>query len=278
MSTATAAQAGTMSLAGHLSEARTRAFRAAVALVLGAVAGFLLADPVMDLLRAPIAEIATVRNASLNYETVTGAFDLRMRLAVYTGIALSAPVWLYQLFAYLTPGLTAREKRYTFGFLAAALPLFAAGCAAGLALVPHMVALLTGFAAADESTILQASTYVDFVMKVALATGVAFVLPALLVVLNLLGLLPARTMLRGWRVAVIAITLFSAMVTPAADVISMFLVAVPMTLLYLSAVLIATWHDRRTSRRTGVDLSPGTSSKTPPKSHQPAHARQEESA
>lgn len=248
MSTATAARPG-MTLASHLSEARRRSFRVAVALVVGSIAGYLLSDLVMDVLRSPINELAASRDASLNYETVTGAFDLRLRLAIYTGVVLSSPVWLYQLFAYIAPGLTGSEKRYTFGFLAAALPLFIAGCTVGLLLFPHMVELLTGFADSADSTILQASYYVDFVMKIVLATGVAFVLPAFIVVLNLLGLLSAERIGRGWRVAVVLIVVFSAMVTPAADVLSMFLVAVPMTVLFLAALLIAWLHDRSSAGR-----------------------------
>ncbi|XKG42167.1 twin-arginine translocase subunit TatC [Microbacterium marinum] len=234
-----------MPWAAHLREARTRGIRAGLALAVAAVLGFVFADPIMDVLRAPIEAVAQTRDASLNYDSVTGAFDLRMKVALFAGIALSSPVWLYELLAFLTPGLTRRERRYTLGFFAAALPLFAAGCATGFVLFPHMVELLTGFAATEDSTILQAATYLDFVMKIVLATGVAFVLPVVLVMLNLLGMLPAATLLRGWRYIVVAIVVFSALVTPAADALSMFLVAVPMSALFGAAVAIAWLHDRR---------------------------------
>jgi len=97
--------------------------------------------------------------------------------------------------------------------------------------------------------VLSASEYVDFVLKVVLATGIAFVLPVVVVVLNLLGILPAATLARSWRIVVIAIVLFSAMVTPAADLLSMFFIALPMTALFLVAWLIAWLHDRRAARR-----------------------------
>lgn len=234
-----------MPWAAHLREARTRGIRAGLALAVAAVLGFVFADPIMDVLRAPIEAVAQTRDASLNYDSVTGAFDLRMKVALFAGIALSSPVWLYELLAFLTPGLTRRERRYTLGFFAAALPLFAAGCATGFVLFPHMVELLTGFAATEDSTILQAATYLDFVMKIVLATGVAFVLPVVLVMLNLLGMLPAATLLRGWRYIVVTIVVFSALVTPAADALSMFLVAVPMSALFGAAIAIAWLHDRR---------------------------------
>ncbi|AYF99448.1 twin-arginine translocase subunit TatC [Protaetiibacter intestinalis] len=242
-----------MPLGAHLREARRRTAWSAVALLVGAVAGFLLAEPILELLRAPIEQLAESRNASLNYDSVTGAFDLRVKIAVVAGIVLSSPVWLFQLLAFLAPGLSRREKRYVFGFLGAAVPLFLGGCVTGFLIFPHVVELLAGFASSDDSTLLQASDYVDFVAKLVLATGVAFVLPVFLVVLNLMGLLSARSIARSWRYSVVAIVVFSALVTPAADVLSMFLVAVPMAVLFAAALLVTWLHDRRVARRALTD-------------------------
>ncbi len=238
-----------MPLSSHLREARIRAARASAALLVGVVIGYLVSDQVMDVLRAPIVALAESRDASLNFDSITGAFDLRIKIALFTGVALSSPVWMYELLAFLAPGLERREKRYTFGFLAASVPLFVAGCVAGLLLFPRMVELLAGFASTEDSTLLQASYYVDFVLKIVLATGLAFVLPVFLVVLNLLGVLSASSLARRWRIVVVAIVLFSATVTPAADVLSMFLIAVPMTVLFAAALLLAWVHDRRRARR-----------------------------
>ena len=255
MTTATAAPVtapptakGTMPVAGHLREASRRGIRAAVALLVGVVVGFWLSDQILAVLRSPIEQIAQSQDASLNYDTVTGAFDLKLKIALFTGVILSSPIWLAELFAYVTPGLTRRERKYTFGFLVAAIPLFAAGCAFGFLLFPHMVEMLAGFSSAEDSTILNAGYYVDFVMKMVLAIGVAFVLPVFVVVLNALGLLPASTLRRSWRAIVVVIVLFSALVTPAADVLSMFLVAAPMSALFAAAVLITHLHDRRLIR------------------------------
>lgn len=241
MSTATAA--AKMPLSAHIREARNRAIRAAVALLIGTVIGYLASDFVMDVLRAPITELAESRSASLNYDSVTGAFDLQLRIAVYSGIIVSSPVWLGEIFGFLTPGLTVKEKRFTFGFLSAALPLFIGGCLTGLYIFPRMVEVLTSFAASEDSTILQASYYFDFVFKIVLATGIAFVLPVFLVVLNFMGLLSARTIAKAWRVSIVGIVIFAALVTPAADVLSMVFVAAPMVLLFLAALAIAWIHD-----------------------------------
>lgn len=250
---------GAMPLAAHVREARRRATRAALALAVAMVAGFLLSDQILDVLRAPIEELAGERQASLNYATVTAAFDLRMRIAVVAGVILSSPVWLLELFGFVTPGLTPRERRYVVGFAAAAIPLFAAGCTMGLLLFPHMVEVMAGFSSDQDSTILDASYYVDFVLRIVLSLGLAFVLPVFVVVLNLLGVLPAHALRRGWRVIVVVITLFSALVTPAADVLAMFLVAAPMAGLFLSAVAIASVHDHRVALRTAA-LTPGSPS------------------
>ena len=239
-----------MPLSAHLREARSRAFRAAAALLVGVLLGYLLSGQILEVLRAPIEELAESRNASLNYDSITGAFDLKLKIALFAGIVLSSPVWLYELFAFLAPGLTRRERKYVFGFLGATIPLFAAGCTAGFLLFPRMVELLASFADTADSTLLQASYYVDFVLKIVLATGIAFVLPVFLVVLNLLGMLSAATIARSWRFAIVAIVIFSAMVTPAADVLSMFLIALPMTMLFLGALLITWLHDRAARRRT----------------------------
>ncbi len=245
----TAAARGTMPLVDHLREARTRSFRAAAALLIGVVVGYVLSDQILEVLRTPIEALAASRDASLNYDSVTGAFDLKLRISLLTGIVLSSPVWLFEILRYLSPGLTRRERRMTLGYTLSAVGLFAIGGAVGFALFPHMVSLLAGFASDEDSTILSASTYVDFVLKVVVATGLAFVLPVLVVLLNALGIVSAATLRRSWRLIVVAIVLFSAMVTPAADVLSMFFVALPMAALFGGALLLTHLHDRRAARR-----------------------------
>ena len=256
-------------LSALLREAGSRAVRAAVALLIGTVVGYFTSDLVMDVLRAPITDLAASRSASLNYDSVTGAFDLQLRIAVYSGIILSSPVWLGEIFGFLTPGLTAKEKKYTFGFLGAALPLFVVGCLTGLYVFPRMVEVLTSFASSEDSTILQASYYFDFVFKIVIATGIAFVLPVFLVVLNFIGLLSARSIAKAWRVSIVGIVVFAALVTPAADVLSMFFVAAPMVLLFLAALAIAWLHDRARGYRSNLgaptadELKTGRAQTTP---------------
>lgn len=241
---------GRMSLAEHFVELRKRLFRAALGLLVGAIVGWILAGPVMDALRVPITEIAKQqgREALLNYGSITGAFDLKMQMAVTIGIIISSPVWLWQIWAFFVPALTRKELKYAFGFFFTAVPLFIAGGVAGWLLVPHMVSLLTSFAPEQDAAIIDAKTYIDFVTKLVLAVGVAFVLPVFLVLLNFVGVLSAKSIIASWRWAIIMIALFTAIATPAADVLSMFLLAVPMVLLYFGAYGVAWLHDRRAAK------------------------------
>lgn len=241
-----------MSLGEHLTELRTRLIISAGAIVVAAVAGFLLAPFIQDALRVPIDRIGEGRDAVMNFSTVTGAFDLRISIALTLAIVIASPVWLYQIFAFLVPGLTGREKRFTFGFFFSAVPLFLAGCSVGWFLFPHMVELLASFAPSEDANYLDARPYYDFVIKLVLAIGIGFVLPVFLVLLNFTGVLSAATILKGWRVAILIIVLFTAIATPAADVISMFLLAIPMILLYFAAALVAWLHDRAAARRAAA--------------------------
>jgi sec-independent protein translocase protein TatC len=239
-----------MSLGEHLVELRRRLTIAAIAILLGAVGGFFLSEWVINLLILPIQAVADDRSIQLTYTTLTEQFDLRFQIAIALSLLLTSPVWLYQIFAFFVPGLTRREKRYTFGFFFTAVPMFLAGGYVGLLIFPHMVALLTGFnSSALAITNLSARPYYDFVIKLVLAVGIAFVLPVFLVLLNFIGVVSAKSIVKGWRVAILLITLFCATATPAADLVSMFVLAIPMVLLYFAAAAVALWHDRGVAKR-----------------------------
>lgn len=241
-----------MSLGEHLLELRKRLFIAGIAIAVGTIAGFFVAPSIWDGLRSPLVAIAEKQNATINYTAITEAFDLRMQIAFTVGIVVTSPIWLYQIFSFLVPGLTRREKRYTFGFFFSAVPLFLAGCYAGWLIFPHMVQLLLGFAPPEDATFLTARYFLDFVIKLVLAVGIGFVLPVFIVLLNFIGIISAKGIIKGWRVAVLAITLFTALTTPAADPISMLLLAIPMVFLYLAAAGVAWLHDRAVAKRSAA--------------------------
>jgi sec-independent protein translocase protein TatC len=262
---------GKMSLGGHLVELRKRLYLSAVFIVLGAIAGWFSADFLLAQLREPIFLVASSQDrvATLNYDGITSAFDLKLQIAFTVGIVISSPFWLYQIWAFFMPGLTKREIKYTLGFMFSAIPLFLAGCAAGWFVYPHIVALMTSFAPSDDATIITAKTYFDFVLKLVLVVGVAFVLPVFLVLFNFAGLISAQSILKSWRIAILVITLFTAIATPAADVLSMFLLAIPMVMLYFLAAGIAWIHDRRQAKKLAV-LHENEASSLPPSEPLPA--------
>ena len=240
-----------MSLGEHLVEFRNRLVIAIIGLIVGMVGGYLLSGPVFDAIRVPVAVLAETRTggAVISFPTVTSAFDIRLQIAFTLGIVLSSPIWLYQVWMFLMPGLKKQERRYALGFVGAAIPLFLAGCATGWFLLPRIVEVMAGFAPSQDAVFLDAKYYFTFVMQLCLAVGVAFVMPVLLVLLNFAGILEGKTILRSWRVAVVGVALFAALATPSADVVSMFLLMVPMIALYFIAVGIALLNDRRRAKR-----------------------------
>lgn len=270
-----------MSLGAHLVELRKRLTRAAIGIVFGLIVGWAIYDLTWlgDLLdpmiagaaraldgagtwtgiAGPVLQIATAAGGdsdrvALNFTNITGAIDVQFQIALMTGIVLSSPIWLYQLFAFFVPGLTRKEKRYTFGFFFSAVPLFLAGCVAGWFVLPRIVEVMFQFVPENATTLYDVKYYVDFVLKLMLAVGIAFVLPVFLVLLNFVGVLRGMSILKGWRWAVLLIVTFTALATPAADVISMLLLALPMMVLYFAAVGIAIWHDRIADRRAARQL------------------------
>ena len=247
-----------MSLGQHILELRKRLFIAAAGLVLGMVIGFLISGPVIDLLTQPIAAVAAAHShayTKLNFNTVTSGFDLRMRIAFSIGILISAPVWLWQIWAFVMPGLTRKEIRYTVGFVAAAVPLFAAGLYTGFLIVPHMIELMGNFVPNGQgvSQFYDYSAYYDFVFKLLLVVGVSFITPVFLVALNLAGIMSGRAIIKGWRVAIIVICVFAAAATPAADVTSMLLLGGILAVLYFAAALVSMLFDRRKRKRQDAE-------------------------
>lgn len=243
-----------MPLAGHLRELRRRLAVIAAAVLVGAILGWIFTDPVLQLLSAPLDAVSAHNGslAALNFDSVTSAFELRMRIALLLGVIVASPVWLYQIAAFLIPGLTRREARYGIGFVAAAAPLFVTGAAAGMIVLPHIVEMMLGFTPTGAAAMMRAGAYYEFALRLMITTGVAFTLPVAIVLLNTLGLLSGRAVLRGWRWAIVGITAFTALSTPAADVVGMLLLAIPMIVLYFAAVGVCLLGDRRRLRRAAT--------------------------
>lgn len=248
-----------MSLGQHLLELRRRLVFAAIGLLAGMVVAFIITDPIIHWITEPIRIIAERRGddfSALNFGAVTSAFDLRMRIAFSIGLFLSAPIWLWQIWAFIMPGLTRKEIRYTIGFVAAAVPLFFIGCWVGLLIVPHVIELMWSFTPDGAVNFYAAAEYYDFVFKLMIVIGVSFVLPVFLVALNMAGIMSGRAILKGWRVAVLVATAFAALATPAADVVSMLMLAGILVVLFFAAAGLSMLFDRRKARRSAALLPP----------------------
>lgn len=230
-----------MALVEHLRELRNRFLVAAVAILVATVPGWSLYNPVMSALITPIRE----RGGQVNYQGLTDPFALQLQIAIYIGLFLSSPIWLYEIWAFVVPGLTKREKRTAAAFILTAVPLFLAGTYLAYLTLPKAVEILLGFTPDAGSNIIAADLYLNFTSKFLLAFGLAWLLPIFLVALNLIGVLPAAAMLRVWRFAVIGIFIFAAVMTPTPDPFTMFTLALPMCLLYFLACGVAKLNDRR---------------------------------
>lgn len=241
----------TMSLRGHLGELRKRLFWSALFFAIATVIGWYLFDPVFDALQKPIVDLAKTKgiNATINFNSVVSAFDLRMQISMFIGLIISSPFWLWNLWAFITPGLKKNERRYSLGFLFTAFPLFIAGCGLAWYSLPTFVKSLLAFTPQGSANIISASDYILFSLRILLVFGLAFVLPVVLVLLNFLGVLSAKSISKSWRVAVFLSALLAAMATPTADPMSMFFLMIPLIALFYLAVGIASLRDKVQARK-----------------------------
>jgi sec-independent protein translocase protein TatC len=239
---------GRMTLAEHFREFRRRLFLAAAAVVVAAVLAGIFYDQIFSLLTDPFYEYARSNpevDASINFGEATAALSNLISLSIFVGIIASSPVWLYQLWAFIVPGLTRKEKRISLAFLGATIPLFLLGCGLAYAILPQSLKILYGLSPAGTSNIQQASMYFSFVTRFILVFGIGFLFPVILVGLNAIGVLPAARLIKGWRVAVVLIFVFAAVATPTADPFTMFVFALPLTALYFGAWLVCRRLDKR---------------------------------
>ncbi len=240
---------GRMPLVEHLLEFRNRLIKCALALLVCSIAGWFLYDPVYKALTAPVADVRADSGenslVALNYAGLTSAFSQRVNLAIWVGLILASPIILYQIWAYVVPALTRKERRTSQVFLGATIPLFLAGCAFGYWLLPKAVKILLSFTPDDAANLPEAAVYFRFVTRLILVFGATWVLPVFLVGLVAVGALPGRSLLRQWRPALIIIFIISAVVTPTPDPITMFAMAAPLIVLYFVASYIGIRIDKR---------------------------------
>jgi sec-independent protein translocase protein TatC len=232
-----------MTLVQHLEELRRRLIISAAAVAVGSVAGFVLYRPVLDFLQEPyqeaVASLPDTITEKLIVTTPTEPFLAFLKIGLFVGLLLALPVILYQLWRFITPGLTARERRLGIPFVLASLVLFAGGTVFAFAIVPRGLAFLFSFGGDNLVPLLTIDRYLSFLFFLVLAFGLSFELPLLLLFLTGVGVI-SSAQLRSWRrFALIGTVVFAAVATPTQDPYTMLLMAVPIYLLYEGAILIA---------------------------------------
>ncbi|HET6649626.1 MAG TPA: twin-arginine translocase subunit TatC [Candidatus Limnocylindria bacterium] len=213
-----------MSLLEHLEELRRRIIIIALAILACAVAGFFLAEPIIILLRAPLP----AQGAELIQFSVAEAFGVQMQIALMSGLVLAMPVILFEIWAFVTPGLTRGERRLVWPLLGAAVVLFAGGIVLGYLLIPVAINFLLGFSLPGVQALLGLSEYVGFITTFLLAFGLALEFPVVMYLLARLGILSYAFLSKRRRYAILVIALFAVVITPGDIVIGSATLAIIM--------------------------------------------------
>jgi sec-independent protein translocase protein TatC len=238
-----------MSLGEHYHELKRRLVISALAVALGGVAGWFVFNPLLSILRQPVNDYKAAhpdRGAEIQ-QTLTGlasGFSLHLSLAIFTGVVIACPIWLYQVWAFVLPGLTAKEKRISRAFFAAGVPLFVGGIVLAHYSLQIVIPVLLDFTPKGAANFQTLPDYISFVTRFSLGFGFAFLVPVVQVALNMLGILPSSAMLKSWRVAVFLIFVFAAMMMPSPDPYSMMLLALPLVVLFFGAIGVSRLLER----------------------------------
>jgi sec-independent protein translocase protein TatC len=240
---------GTMSMMEHLDELRTRLIVSIGSIAVGMIGGWFLYPPVFKFLRNPFCDFMVTHPSlapnpadpcRLVYLKPTEPFVLKLKMVAFIGIAIALPVLLYQLWRFITPGLTERERKYAIPFVLSSLALFAMGTWFAMLALPRGLSFLLGFAGTEGiSAVLSIAEYIGFVMFVILAFGAAFEFPLVLVSLTMVGVLSSLQLRKWRRYALVLIAVLAAVITPSADWFTMSALMLPLLIFYELSILIA---------------------------------------
>ncbi|MGH8793332.1 MAG: twin-arginine translocase subunit TatC [Stackebrandtia sp.] len=243
---------GSMTLIEHLYDLRSRLFKATLAVLVGFGVGYFFSQRVLTFIMNPFCELQAERKGASADElcdvvqnSPIDEFLLSLKVALFIGLLLSAPFWLYQLWAFIAPGLHKHERRYSYYFAAVSAPLFVSGSLLGWFVLQKSLEFITGLNADNYVVTLNLSDTFSFVTQVMLLFGAGFEFPLLLAMLNVFGIVTAKRMLGWWRVVVLLSFLFTAIVTPTPDPFGMTILAGAMSTLYFGAVGFAFLNDKR---------------------------------
>jgi sec-independent protein translocase protein TatC len=226
-----------MTLTEHLGELRRRVLISAAAFLVMGVVSFVAYPWILDFLKHPYCEVAPTHCGFY----VTGPLDglaLRVKIAAYGGIFLASPVWLWELWRFVTPGLNPKEKRYAVPFIVATISLFTLGAAVAFLIFPHALQWLNNIGGPSLTQILDPNKYLSLIILLMVAFGVTFEFPVLLVSLELAGVLSPQQLSSWRRWAIIGIVVLAGVITPSSDPFSMLAMAVPLYIFYEVSIII----------------------------------------
>ena len=254
---------GNMTLFEHLRELRYRLVIAAGAVILGLILCALFYGQLYGVLLHPYEEAkAALAISKPGLDTtvvnsgVSAPLTLAIKIVAAASLLLTSPVWLYQLWAFIVPGLLAKEKKWAYIFVGTAVPLFLAGVVLGYFVMPKGIAVLLSFTpeTSDVTNLIELNTFLEFLIKLMLVFGLAFLIPVVVLLLNFLGVVKAKWLAKFRVYIIFGTCVFGAIATPSTDPFSMLALAVPMTVLFLVAEVIAHFNDRRRAAKAGGDV------------------------
>jgi sec-independent protein translocase protein TatC len=250
---------GTMTLFEHLRELRYRLIVSALAIILGMIVAWFFRYDLMDILQRPYFQAidalkakhpdATTLLVNIN---LTSPLTLALKVSALAGVLITAPFWLYQLWAFIVPGLLAKEKKWTLIFIAAATPMFAGGVIIGYIVLPKAIAVLLSFTQSGVSNLQDINAYLSFLLRLMVVFGIAFLIPLVVLMLNIVGVIKAKQLAKYRSLVIFGTFVFGAVATPSTDPFSMLALALPMTVLFLAAEVIAHILDRRKERAVAL--------------------------
>lgn len=246
---------GTMTLFEHLRELRYRLIVSALAIIVGMVVAWFFRYDLMDILQRPYFQAidalkaknpdATTLLVNIN---LTSPLTLALKVSALAGLLITAPFWLYQLWAFIVPGLLAKEKKWTLIFIGAATPMFVGGVLVGYIVLPKAITVLLSFTQSGVSNLQDINAYLSFLLRLMVVFGIAFLIPLVVLMLNIVGVIKAKQLSKYRSLVIFGTFVFGAVATPSTDPFSMLALALPMTVLFLAAEVIAHILDRRKER------------------------------
>ena len=248
-----------MTLFEHLRELRYRLVVSILAILVGMIVAWFFRYDLLNILQQPYfqaIEALKVKNPETQTLLVninlTSPLALSLKVSALAGLIVTAPFWLYQLWAFVVPGLLAKEKKWALIFITAATPMFIAGVLVAYFVLPKAITVLLSFTQAGVSNLQDINAYLSFLLRLMLVFGLGFLIPLIVLMLNIVGVIKAKQMAKYRSLVIFGTFVFGAVATPSTDPFSMLAVAAPMALLFLAAEVIAHVLDRRKERQAAL--------------------------